>query len=209
MATAPSAERAFRHASEVESLANRFEALSLTRAEWTHRAHLTMALWYRSRLEHDEALATVRRGILRLNETLGIVSTPTSGYHETITRFYMRMVGGFVESDLADGDWAATSQPALRGARREGSATAVLHGGPPHVFRGPGRLDRARYAAVAVAAAGTGQRERRILLSLVIRRRTEPSWTRSPTRTIAPPRISGSSENDARTCLPSCLLKAS
>lgn len=113
MATAPSAERAFRYASEVESLANRFEALTLTRAEWTHRAHLTVALWYRSRLEHDEALATVRRGILRLNETLGIVSTPTSGYHETITRFYMRMVSAFVESDLADGDWAARANRLL------------------------------------------------------------------------------------------------
>src|SRR3546814_1418453 len=35
--------------------------------------------------------------------------------------------------------------------------------------------------------------------SLVIRRRTEPSWLRSPTRPTVPPRISGSTRNAARS----------
>ncbi len=53
----------------------------------------------------EDALDAVRRGIHRLNEACGVVSTPTSGYHETITRFYMRVVGNFVETE-AEGDWA-------------------------------------------------------------------------------------------------------
>jgi hypothetical protein len=47
------------------------------------------------------------------------------------------------------------------------------------------------------------QRVSSALRSFVIRRRTDPSWIRSPTRTIAPPRIEGSSENEARTSFPS------
>jgi hypothetical protein len=107
MTAAPPPDRPFSLASEVEELVGRFEACSLTRAEWNHRAHLTMALWYRTHLEPDSALATVRRGILRLNAAIGVVSTPTSGYHETITRFYMRIVGQFVETDTWEDDWAA------------------------------------------------------------------------------------------------------
>ena len=37
------------------------------RAEWTHRAHLTVALWYATHHEAGEALDRMRAGILRLN----------------------------------------------------------------------------------------------------------------------------------------------
>jgi hypothetical protein len=96
----------FESADEVLELVRQFETGTLPRARWNHRAHLTVALWYASHLDAADALDAVRRGILRLNEACGVVSTPTSGYHETITRFYMRVVRHFVEMEL-DGDWAA------------------------------------------------------------------------------------------------------
>lgn len=105
MSAPGSAGRPFESADQVVELITEFEACTLPRAHWNHRAHLTVALWYASRLDADDALDAVRRGILRLNEACGVTSTPTSGYHETITRFYMRVVSHFVEKE-GEGDWA-------------------------------------------------------------------------------------------------------
>ena len=49
---------------------------------------------------------------------------------------------------------------------------------------------------ISPAGFPPGQRVSSWRRSLVIRRRTDPSSTRSPTRMIAPPRISGSTEKD-------------
>ena len=48
----------------------------------------------------------MRDGILRLNVAHGVVTTPTRGYHETITRFYMQVVSRHVADAGATGDWA-------------------------------------------------------------------------------------------------------
>jgi hypothetical protein len=96
----------FESADEVVELIREFEECTLPRARWNHRAHLTVALWYAAHLDAEDALEAVRRGIHRLNAACGVVSTPTSGYHETITRFYMRVVRRFVETE-PEGDWAA------------------------------------------------------------------------------------------------------
>jgi hypothetical protein len=99
----------FARSGEVERLVAEFEACTLPQAEWTHQAHLAVALWYASRLPHDETLAAVRAGIGRLNAAHGVRTTPTGGYHETITRFYVRVICDYVskEEEAADGDWAA------------------------------------------------------------------------------------------------------
>ena len=39
----------------------------------------------------------MRHGIHRLNAALGIEQTPTGGYHETITTFYLWLVWRFLE----------------------------------------------------------------------------------------------------------------
>jgi hypothetical protein len=74
-----------------------FESLALPRAEWTHRAHLTVAAWYVMWYGPDAALERVREGIGRYNAANGVVQTPTGGYHETLTRFYVRLVARAVE----------------------------------------------------------------------------------------------------------------
>jgi hypothetical protein len=81
---------------EVPRLVARFEDCTLPKEEWTHQAHLTVGLWYASRLPHEEALVAVRDGIRRLNAAHGVPTTPTRGYHETITRFYMRVLCHYV-----------------------------------------------------------------------------------------------------------------
>jgi hypothetical protein len=106
MTTSTAVDVPFRSAMEVERLVTRFDDASLPHAEWTHRAHLTVALWYVTRHPAEDALARVRAGILRLNAAHGVPTTPTRGYHETITRFYMELVRRYVEAEGAVDDWA-------------------------------------------------------------------------------------------------------
>ena len=58
-------------------LVSQFESCTLPKEEWTHQAHLTVGLWYASRLPYQEALVAVREGILRLNAAHGVPTTPT------------------------------------------------------------------------------------------------------------------------------------
>jgi hypothetical protein len=99
-------ERPYEAEAEVERVVAGFRDSTLPPAEWTHRAHLTVALWYATHHEAADALDLVRAGILRLNAAHGVPTTPTRGYHETITRFYMHVVGHFVEQEESGGDWA-------------------------------------------------------------------------------------------------------
>jgi hypothetical protein len=98
-------ERPYEAAEAVRVVAGFMDG-TLPHAEWTHRAHLTVALWYAAHHDADEALDLIRVGILRLNAAHGVPTTPTRGYHETITRFYMRVVAHFVEQEESGGDWA-------------------------------------------------------------------------------------------------------
>jgi hypothetical protein len=77
-------------------LVAQFEDCTLTQDQWTHQAHLTVGLWYATRLPYDAAVGAVRDGIQRLNAAHGVKTTPTRGYHETITRFYVRVLCDYV-----------------------------------------------------------------------------------------------------------------
>jgi hypothetical protein len=87
---------------ELERLVTAFEATELTRDDWTHEAHLFVGLWYAAHYPRPEAISRMRRGIRGLNRACGVADTTTSGYHETITLFYMNMLGKFVAEHGAD-----------------------------------------------------------------------------------------------------------
>jgi hypothetical protein len=89
-------------ASALASLVRDFESCALRRELWTHAAHLKVALWYLLRHEWDEAVALTRRGILRYNEASGISNTPASGYHETLTLFWLHTVRRFLDARRDD-----------------------------------------------------------------------------------------------------------
>ncbi len=89
----------FRTTEEILALVRRFEDCTLPRAEWTHAAHLTVALWHILQFDWPEAVAHVRRGIKRYNAAHGILTTPTGGYHETLTLFWLRTVRRFLEAE--------------------------------------------------------------------------------------------------------------
>ncbi len=83
---------------EIEGLVREFESCTLPRERWTHHAHLTVALWYLKRRSRAEAVTLIRDGIQRYNKASGIITTKESGYHETITRFYIWAVGKYLSS---------------------------------------------------------------------------------------------------------------
>src|SRR3954451_20403521 len=87
----------FRTTGEVLALVRRFDDCTLPREEWTHAAHLTVALWHLLQYDWPEAVERVRLGIQRYNGAHGIRTTPTGGYHETLTLFWMRRVRAFLE----------------------------------------------------------------------------------------------------------------
>ena len=84
---------------EMFDLLRRFEDCTLPREEWTHAAHLTVALWHLLQFDWPEAVARVRARIKRYNAARGIPTTPTGGYHETLTLFWLRAVRAFLEAE--------------------------------------------------------------------------------------------------------------
>ena len=99
MATATLDKVAFRTTEEILALVRRFEDCTLPREGWTHAAHLTVALWHLLQFDWPEASARVRAGIKRYNAAHGIRATPTGGYHETLTLFWLRAVRAFLEAE--------------------------------------------------------------------------------------------------------------
>jgi hypothetical protein len=81
----------------IDDFAFRFQACTLRKDEWTHHSHLVVGLWHVDRYGADEALTRLRAGIRRLNESFGGANTATSGYHETITAAYVRLLSQFLD----------------------------------------------------------------------------------------------------------------
>ena len=74
---------------EISTLVNEFERCALTNEQWTHSAHVAVATWYLLWYGPDEATSRFREALLRLNAAHGVEQTPTRGFHETLTVFYM------------------------------------------------------------------------------------------------------------------------
>ena len=84
----------FRSAAELEDLVCRFEACTIAPAEFTHRAHLAVALWYLAHAPLAEAAAHMRAGLLRF---IAHNNVDPQKYNETITLFWLKLVGHFIE----------------------------------------------------------------------------------------------------------------
>ena len=84
---------------EVHTLVRRFEACELTRSEWNHRAHLTVAMWYLTHHRERRAIDLMIEGIQAFNQAKGIVESRRGGFHETLTRFWLGLGLRVVQSD--------------------------------------------------------------------------------------------------------------
>lgn len=77
---------------EDAGLLARFQAVQLPHEEWTHRAHLFVAASYLAEMPPEVALPRLRTEIQNLNLFHGVLTTPSRGYHETLTRVWLALV---------------------------------------------------------------------------------------------------------------------
>lgn len=71
-----------------------FEQGTLPKPIWTHGAHLAVGSWYLLSLPESIAIERVRTGIRHYNECVGTRNTADSGYHETLTMFWLGIIAG-------------------------------------------------------------------------------------------------------------------
>ncbi len=64
----------------------------LPRSRWNHAGHLVVGLVYLERYPRPEALRRLRSAIRGYNEATGGSNTETSGYHETLTRWFLESI---------------------------------------------------------------------------------------------------------------------
>src|SRR5260370_41875062 len=76
---------------EIRLLVSEFESCSFHPSEFRHHQHLAVVLWYVATLPYTDASERMKRGIQRLAAVYG-----KTGYHETITEFWLRMVRAFL-----------------------------------------------------------------------------------------------------------------
>jgi len=95
--------RFFSSDAEIEHIGEGLVARTLPRPEWTHEAHLAATTYLTTRrpdIDLDKELPGIIRGY---NESVGGVNDDTQGYHDTITRVFLRGVRLFLsEADLGE-----------------------------------------------------------------------------------------------------------
>jgi hypothetical protein len=73
---------------EIERLVDQFEARILPYRNWTHRAHLAVAVNYLHNFSFDATLARIRSKIIAYNRKCG----DPDGYNETVTTAFLAMI---------------------------------------------------------------------------------------------------------------------
>ena len=98
---------------DTESLVRLFLDRSLPKPAWTHAAHLRVGLWHVRRFGANLAVDLLRERISRYNEAVGTPNTTTSGYDETLTVFYVKVIDAFVSAAASPDQEADTLERRL------------------------------------------------------------------------------------------------
>ena len=67
----------------------------MPKPDWTHEAHLIVALWHLYEYDYEEAPKRMRQAIRGYNQTAGSIITPASGYHETLAVYWLRLLHAY------------------------------------------------------------------------------------------------------------------
>lgn len=95
--------RLFASDADVAHVGEGMLARTLRRAEWTHEAHLATTTYLLLRHPEIDLDSELPGLIRRYNESVGGVNSDTEGYHETITRVFLRGVRLFLaEADTRE-----------------------------------------------------------------------------------------------------------
>ena len=102
-------------------LLTRFTDRTLPKACWTHDAHLLVCWMTLQHHDRHRSVDVLREQIRAYNDATGTANTPTSGYHETLTDYYVRAVAAAGVDDpsaLPSHPWCTREAP-LRHWTRE------------------------------------------------------------------------------------------
>jgi hypothetical protein len=80
---------------EIDAFLAAFEGCTLPKERWTHGAHLLTGACYVHGLGQAAAIEKMRACVRRYNEAVGGKNTETTGYHETITIAWIKLLDGF------------------------------------------------------------------------------------------------------------------
>jgi hypothetical protein len=95
--------RQFAADAEIARVGEGLLACDLPRADWTHEAHFAATVYLLLRRPDIDLDAQLPDIIRRYNESVGGVNSNGAGYHETITRLYLRGARQFVaEADCRE-----------------------------------------------------------------------------------------------------------
>jgi hypothetical protein len=81
---------------EIDVFIATFEGCTLPKAEWTHGAHLLTGACYVHSLGESDAIDRMRLCVRRYNESVGGKNTETSGYHETVTVAWIKLLNSLL-----------------------------------------------------------------------------------------------------------------
>ena len=82
--------------SEIDEFLQAFEQGTLPKPRWTHAAHVLTGACYVHTLGEAAAITHMRQRVAAYNVAAGGQNTAASGYHETITLFWIKLLGCFL-----------------------------------------------------------------------------------------------------------------
>jgi len=84
---------------EILDVVRSFENGTISREKWKHVEHLTIAFYYiKNSSSLYEAIGKMRVGIFNLLQSFGVDLDKEMSYHETMTRFWMKVVYDFAKA---------------------------------------------------------------------------------------------------------------
>ena len=104
---------------ELDEFLAAFEGGTLPKVRWTHAAHLLTGACYVHGLGVDTAMDKMRLCVKCYNVAVGGENTETSGYHETITIAWIKLLGRLLREAQASGPITRAEFAALAVARYE------------------------------------------------------------------------------------------
>jgi hypothetical protein len=73
-----------------------FEASTLLPDQWHHADHIRIAWLYLQQYPEEQAMDQLRAGLKRLIQAFGVIDAPDRGYHETVTRAWLKIVAAHI-----------------------------------------------------------------------------------------------------------------
>jgi hypothetical protein len=92
----------YNHIAEIQDVVRRFETCAYRKDEFVHARHLAVAAWYLWTSAPGEALDRMRAMLLQFTAHHGV-----TGYHETITRFWLQAVQEQLGSPVTESAFVA------------------------------------------------------------------------------------------------------